>query len=45
LEQKIEREWKSIHCPGEKDKTLVSPSGMVETPRLQAKQSFAKWSK
>jgi hypothetical protein len=23
LEQKTEREWKSILCPGEKDKTLI----------------------
>ena len=24
---------------------LVSPSGMVETPRLQAKKSLVKWSR
>ena len=24
---------------------LVSPSGMVETPRLQAKRGLAKWSR
>ncbi len=23
MEQKTEREWKSIRCPGDKDKTLV----------------------
>lgn len=38
MEQKIEREWKSIHCPGEKDKTLV----MVEWDIISEKGRILK---
>jgi hypothetical protein len=38
LEQKIEREWKSIHCPGTKDKTLV----MIEWNIVSEKSRILK---
>jgi len=38
LEQKIEREWKSILCPGEKDKAFI----MVEWGVLSEKGRILK---
>jgi len=38
LEQKTEREWKSIRCPGDKDKTLV----MVEWDIVSEKGRILK---
>jgi hypothetical protein len=38
LEQKTEREWKSIRCPGEKGKTLI----MVEWEIVSEKDRILK---